>query len=95
MDDDDFRRLVVAVRNEGYADNKLAVIESASAHNYFRVGQLKALLGELPFSATKLRALYLIAPRLIDRENSFAVYESFSYSADKEQAEQILRRSGS
>ena len=94
MDDDDFRRLVGAVRNEGFADNKLAVIESASARNYFRVGQLKTLLGELAFSATKLRALYLIAPRLLDPENRFAVYDSFSHSADKEQAEQILRRSG-
>jgi hypothetical protein len=92
MDDDDFRLLVVAVKNEGFADNKLAVIESASARNYFRVGQLKTLLGELAFSATKLRAVYLIAPRLLDPENNFAVYDSFSYSADKEQAEQILRR---
>jgi len=93
IDDDELRRLIVAVRNEGFADNKLAVIEAATARNYFRVGQLKALLGELAFSATKLRALYLIAPRLLDPENKFAVYDSFSYSADKEQAEQILRRS--
>ena len=93
IDDDELRRLIVAVRNEDFADNKLAVIESATARNYFRVGQLKALLGELAFSATKLRALYLIAPRLLDPENKLAVYDSFSYSADKEQAEQILRRS--
>ena len=41
-----------------------------------------------------LRALELIAPRLLDPENSFAVYEAFSFSADKEQAKQILRRNG-
>ena len=93
MDDDDFRRLVVAVRTEGFADTKLAVIESASARNYFRVDQLKTLLGELAYSGTKLRAVYLIAPRLVDPENTFAVYASFSHSADKEQAELILRRS--
>ena len=82
------------MKSEGYADNQLAVIESASGRNYFRVGQLKSLLDQLAFSATKLRALELIAPRLLDPENSFAVYESFSYSADKEQAKQILRRNG-
>lgn len=82
------------MKGEGFADNKLAVIESASARNYFRVGQLKTLLGELAFSATKLRALDLLAPRLVDPENTFAVYESFTHSADKDQAKQILRRNG-
>ena len=48
----------------------------------------------MPFSATKLRVLELGAPRIVDPENAFAVYDAFAFSADKEQARQILRRNG-
>jgi hypothetical protein len=46
------------------------------------------------FSATKLRALELCAPRLIDPDNTVAVYDAFSFRGDKEQAREILRRHG-
>jgi Ricin-type beta-trefoil lectin domain/Domain of unknown function (DUF4476) len=94
MDEPTFRRFVDAVKNEGFADDQIRVIESASSRNYFRVMQLRAVLDLLAFSANKLRALELVAPRLIDPENTGSLYEAFAFSADKEQARQILGRSG-
>jgi hypothetical protein len=94
MDDDAFRRVVVAASSESFAENQLAVIESAATRNYFRVGQLKSLLEQLSFSATKLRALELMAPRLVDPENTFAIYDAFTFNSDKDRARQILRRNG-
>ena len=73
---------------------QLNVIQQAATRNYFRVGQLKGLIDLLSFSATKLRALELGAPRIVDPENAFAIYDAFTFSADKEQARQILRRNG-
>jgi hypothetical protein len=61
---------------------------------YFRVMQLRMVLDLLACSANKLRALELVAPRLIDPENTMALYEAFTYSADKQQARQILSRYG-
>ena len=94
MNDDSFRALVDAVNHEGFAEGKLNVIQSASARNFFRTGQLKTLLDQLAFSATKLRALELGAPRLVDPDNAFMLYEAFTFSADKERAKEILRRNG-
>jgi Ricin-type beta-trefoil lectin domain/Domain of unknown function (DUF4476) len=94
MDEESFRSLVQAVRAEAFSEGQLAVVERASSRSYFRVGQLKAVLDLLSFSATKLRALELMAPRLVDPENAFAIFDAFTFSADKEQVKQILRRNG-
>jgi hypothetical protein len=48
----------------------------------------------LAYSPTKLRALELCVPRLLDPENAFLLRQAFTFSADKEQAKQILQRNG-
>jgi hypothetical protein len=94
MDDEPFRMLIATVRNERVAQSQLGLIELAAGRNYFSVGQLRNLLGLLAYSPTKLRALEIGAPRLVDPENAFVLYEAFTFSADKEQARQILHRAG-
>jgi ricin-type beta-trefoil lectin protein/uncharacterized protein DUF4476 len=94
MDEGAFQGLTAAVRKESFSETQLDVIRQAASRNFFRVGQLKALIDLLSFSATKLSALEIGAPRVVDPENAYAFYEAFTFSADKEQAKQILRRSG-
>ena len=94
MDEGAFRGLMAAVRKEGFSETQLDVIRQAATRNFFRVGQLKALIDLLAYSATKLSALEIGAPRVVDPENAYAFYDAFSFSADKEQAKQILRRNG-
>jgi hypothetical protein len=94
MEDEAFRALVGAVQNERYSEGQLTVIQQAATRNSFSVGQVKGLINLVAFSATKLRTLELVAPRLVDPENAFAIYDAFTFSADKEQARAILQRSG-
>jgi Ricin-type beta-trefoil lectin domain/Domain of unknown function (DUF4476) len=94
MEEGAFRALVGNVRNESFADSQLTVVEQAAGRNWFRVGQIKSLIDLVPFSATKLRVLELCAPHIVDGENAFALYDAFTFSADKEQARHILRRHG-
>lgn len=89
-----FQALLNAVANEGFSSNKLDVIEQAAATGYFRVAQLKQLVQALSFSADKIRAVELVAPRLVDPQNAFTLYDAFSFSSDKDKARQILRRNG-
>ena len=89
-----FRALIAAVRNQSFSDSQLSVIQQAATRNYFRVGQVVDLIELVAFSASKLRVLELGAPRVVDPENAFAVYDAFAFSADKAQARQILRRNG-
>ena len=84
-----FQALRAAVHAEGFSANKLALIEQAAATNYFVVAQLKELLASMAFSADKLRTLELVAPRLLDGQNSFALIESFTFGSDKDNARKI------
>jgi Ricin-type beta-trefoil lectin domain/Domain of unknown function (DUF4476) len=94
MDDEPFRMLVATVRNERVPQSQLGLIELAAGRNYFSVGQLGSLISLLAYSPTKLRALEIGAPRLVDPENAFGLLEAFTFSGDKEQAKQILHRAG-
>ena len=86
MEEGPFRALIAAVRNQSFSDSQLAVIQQAATRNYFRVGQIVDLIELVAFSASKLRVLELGAPRVVDPENAFAVYDAFAFSADKAQA---------
>jgi hypothetical protein len=89
-----FHALVAAVRNASFSDSQLAVIQQAATRNYFLVGQVRDLIELVAFSATKLRVLELGAPRIVDPENAFAVYDAFAFSSDKAEARKILHRTG-
>jgi hypothetical protein len=52
------------------------------------------VIRRLSFSSDKLRALELLAPRMVDRQNAFKIYDAFTFSSDKEKARAILRRNG-
>ena len=94
MEDGAFGVLVASVRAESFSAAQVTVIEQAAARNYLRVAQVKTLIDMVAFSATKLRVLELCAPRIVDGENVFTVFDAFAFSADQEQARQILRRNG-
>jgi hypothetical protein len=94
MAEEAFHALVAAVRNASFSDSQLAVIQQAVTRNHFLVGQVKDLIDLVAFSATKLRVLELGAPRIVDPENAFAVYDAFAFSADKAEARKILHRTG-
>jgi hypothetical protein len=94
MEEDRFRALVAAVRNASFSESQLTVIQQALTRNYFRVTQVKSLIDLVAFSATKLKVLELGAPRIVDPENAFTVFDAFAFGADKAQARQILRRNG-
>jgi hypothetical protein len=94
MDDGSFGALVGAVKGEGFSDGQLNVVRQAATRNFFSVGQVKALIDLVAYSATKLSVLEATAPRIVDPENAFAIYGAFTFSADKDHAKQILQRNG-
>jgi len=84
------RSLVVAVRNEPFAEDQLDVLAQAAPTQYFLVNQTQQLLRVFTFSKDRLKAMRLLRPRLLDMENSYLLYESFEFSNDKEELKRIL-----
>ena len=92
VDEGQFNEIARAVEAEAFSQGKINVLTDAIGRYLFTVDQVKRVIGLFAFSADKLRALELTAPRIADRQNNFKIYEAFTFSADKEKARQILSR---
>ena len=84
--------LKTAIKGESFADGRLRVLRSACQDGYFLVGQVKQLLDLYSFGDDKLKALEILAPQILDRENSFQLYQAFEFDGERDQARAILQR---
>ena len=92
MDPPAFQALLTAIRGGSFSANQMAVIEEAAAYHFFLVAQLREIVKSLSFSGNQVRAVELIAPRLVDLENGFTLLSAFTFSRDQEQVKRILER---
>ena len=92
MDDRSFEMLRRSVDRAPFVSDKLAVLSSAAGTQLFVVPQVLTLLAEIHPSSARLDALQILWPRVLDRQNSFLIYDSFRFSADKRRARAILER---
>ncbi len=84
------QRLGAALAREGFADNKLRVLQEAAPHHHFLVGQVSQLLQHFPFSDARLEAVRLLRPRILDTQNAFQLYAAFPHSSDKQLLRELL-----
>ena len=85
-------RLTGAVGSEAFADDKLRVLQlGTSSGLWMRASDVITVLGGFQFGDDKLKALQLMAGHIYDRENAFQILKSFTFSEEKERAQQILR----
>ena len=87
-----FQSLYNSIKNEAFADDKLAVIKTAARRNKFIVSQLTALLDLFSFEDDKIKCVQIIYPKVIDKENAHEILNHFTYSSDKQKVEKIINR---
>ena len=92
IDEGQLGEISQAIQGEAFSKGKLGVLQDAIGRYLFTVDQVKRVIDLFTFSADKLRALELTAPRIVDKQNNFKIYSSFTFSTDKEKARQILSR---
>lgn len=90
ISEDKLQSLIRAINKEPFGDAKLQVIESAAPTQYFLVPQVTKLLQRFSFGEDKLDVVRVLWPRVLDRENGYQLYQSFSFANEKEQLRQIL-----
>ena len=56
----------------------------------FTVAQVEQVIPLFSFEADQLKALQIMAPRLVDRQNAFRIYGLFTFESGKQQARRIL-----
>ena len=92
MRDKDFEMMAGIVKKASFDDKKIDVIRVACIGSYFSSRQCAQLLSLLSFDDNKMKALEVIAPRMVDMENADKIIKEFSFSSNKEKAVSILKR---
>ena len=93
LDDTSFSKLYNKVKKASFDDNKFDLIEVASLGCYYSCAQVVRIMKIFPFDDEQLKALKMMAPHIVDLQNTGLIYKVFSFDSEKEKAEGIIRNS--
>lgn len=93
LDDTSFSKLYNKVKQASFNDNKFDLIEVASLGCYYSCAQVVRIMKIFPFDDEQLKALKMMAPHIVDLQNTGLIYKVFSFDSEKEKAEGIIRNS--
>ncbi len=88
--DRELQRIMHAMSREPFGDDKMNVLEGAVGNNYFTVNQVLQVLPQFQFSKDRLDAVRVMWSRVLDRQNSFQLYNAFQFSSDKAELKRII-----
>ena len=93
LDDASFSKLYNKVKQASFNDNKFDLIEVASLGCYYSCAQVVRIMKIFPFDDEQLKALKMLAPHIVDLQNTGLIYKVFSFDSEKDKAEEIIRNS--
>ena len=93
LSDEKFTILYNKVKKASFDDNKFDLIEVASLGCYYSCAQVVRIMKIFPFDDEQLKALKMMAPHIVDLQNTGLIYKVFSFDSEKEKAEEIIRNS--
>ena len=93
LDDASFSKLYNKVKQASFNDNKFDLIEVASLGCCYSCAQVVRIMKIFPFDDEQLKALKMMAPHIVDLQNTGLIYKVFSFDSEKEKAEEIIRNS--
>ena len=91
LDDASFSKLYNKVKKASFDDNKFDLIEVASLGCYYSCAQVVRIMKIFPFDDEQLKALKMMAPHIVDLQNTGLIYKIFSFDSEKDKAEEIIR----
>ena len=93
LDDASFSKLYNKVKQASFNDKKFDLIEVASLGCYYSCAQVVRIMKIFPFDDEQLKALKMMAPHIVDLQNTGLIYQVFSFDSEKAKAEEIIRNS--
>ena len=92
----DFKMMCEVIDDASFHEKKIGIIKVACISSYFNSKQCAKLLSMISFDDAKIKALKVLAPRLIidtDVTEVTDIVKQFSSSSNKDKALEILRQS--
>ena len=90
MGNSDFRQLMDNIENESFSDDKLTVVRMAAKRSYFTIAQLVQMVSTISFAEDQISAVEIVAPKIVDIQNSHNLLNAFTFSEDKKNVSSIL-----
>ena len=90
LDDASFSKLYNKVKKASFDDNKFDLIEVASLGCYYSCAQVVRIMKIFPFDDEQLKALKMMAPHIVDLQNTGLIYKIFSFDSEKQKVGEIL-----
>src|SRR5580704_9839945 len=78
------------VKKTALAGQKKQLIDVAAKSNWFTCSQVKELLDQLAFPNDKIHCLGNLNPRIVDPNNKFQIFDTFTFQKDKDKASQVM-----
>ncbi len=91
LDEALFSKFYNKVRNASFNNEKFDLIEVASLGCWYSCGQVARTMRLFTFDNDRLKALRLMAPRIVDPQNSSEIYRLFTFDSEKAKVGEILR----
>ncbi len=88
--ENDFLGLLDRIDKENFCDDKTRVLKTATKNYKFNVNQIVRLIGAFAFAEDKVKTLQISYPGCTDPQNNYKILDAFTYSEDKEAAEDII-----
>lgn len=85
-----FSFLLGKVRSASFDDDKYTLLEVASLGCFYTCDQCARMMELFSFSDDKLHVLKIMAPRIVDAQNAYVIYKTFTFDSDKEKAAEIM-----
>ena len=89
---EEFNGLINSIKDESFQENQLSIVQISARYNYFTVNQVVKVIDLFSFSDGKLKALEYLYPNVVDKFNSHQIINAFTYSSDKEKAQEIINK---
>ena len=93
LDDASFSKLYNKVKKASFDDNKFDLIEVASLGCYYSCAQVVRIMKIFPLDDEQLKALRMMAPHIVDLQNTGLIYKIFSFDSEKQKVGEILSSS--
>lgn len=86
-----FAGLVASLRNATFTDDKDAILQTAVTRNLFTVAQVKELIATYDFDGSRVDAVRILRPSVVDPENAFLLADAFDFSSNAQEAQALFR----
>ena len=90
MSPSNFESFYQNMQNESFDDGKMSTLEVNTKHNYYNIDQVTRVIKLFSFSDSKLNALRIMYKKVVDKNNSQQVLQSFEFENDKKKAKNIM-----